>query len=75
MKKMAKKLSVSLDQNLVAFVKQEASMNSITTSKVVEDSIKVYKEAKIRESYKQISTTKIDIPEEVQFEAIRKIDR
>ena len=72
---MAKKLSVSLDQNLVAFVKQEASMNSITTSKVVEDSIKVYKEAKIRESYKQISTTKIDIPEEVQFEAIRKIDR
>lgn len=75
MKKMAKKLSVSLDQNLVAFVKQEASMNSITTSKVVEDSIKAYKEAKIRESYKQISTTKIDIPEEVQFEAIRKIDR
>ena len=72
---MSIKISISLDDELVKLIKNEAEKTGRTVSEVFAEAIRAYRKEKRRQAYINIakSKKKIELFEEAQFEAIRKL--
>ena len=72
---MSIKLSISLDNELAKLIKEEAEKTGRTVSEIFAEAIRAYRKEKRRQAYVNIakSKKKIELFEEAQFEAIRKL--
>ena len=72
---MSIKISISLDDELVKLIKNEAEKTGRTVSEVFAEAIRAYRKEKRRQAYINIakSKKKIELFEEAQFETIRKL--
>ena len=73
---MSIKISISLDDELVKLIKNEAEKTGRTVSEVFAEAIRAYRKEKRRQAYINIakSKKKIELFEEVQLETIRKLN-